>query len=99
MDRVSPVPAAFRKHTRPKAPVPGSSKAAANSKVAVVPKPTPTLVKSVVPPANTEPKTAKSSSRNIYSLKDRVIYMLALKPHTREHIVTKLKKGKKKKLA
>lgn len=35
----------------------------------------------------------KSAGRSTYSLKDRVIHMLALKPHTREHVVAKLKKG------
>lgn len=84
VERVSPVPAAFRKHTRPK-PVPGSSKASKASSL-LHPKPTPAQTKTTTQPS-------KPSSRSTYSLKDRVIYILALKPQARETIVAQLKKG------
>ena len=47
------------------------------------------------PPAPpTELKVShKSGGRNTYSLKHRIIYMLAAKPQNRETIVSKLKKG------
>lgn len=50
-----------------------------------------TQVKTAVIPQTFDSKS-KPASRT-HSLKDRVIYMLALKPHTREHIVARLKKG------
>ena len=97
VERVNPVPAAFRKQTRPKALIAGSSKSAAATGKAtslLQPKATHVQTKSMVQPASNESKVAKSSGRNTYSLKDRVIHMLALKPHTREQIVAGLKKGK-----
>lgn len=84
VERISPVP--FRKPNRPKPPPPSCSKS--------------TITKAGLLQAYTQPKPSttsdskpKPSSRSTHSLKDRVIHMLALKPHTREHIVNKLKKG------
>lgn len=85
-ERVSPVPAAIRKPNRPKPPPPSFSKSAANRPGFLQNKPQ-------YPQVTSDSKRSKSSSRNTHSLKDRVIHMLALKPHSREHIVTKLKKG------
>ena len=95
IDRISPVPAALRKPNRPKPPPPSTSKPPSTAKISRLP-----LTKS----HSTQPRVAttttssvdskpKSTGRSTHSLKDRIIYMLALKPLPREQIVTKLKKG------
>lgn len=90
VERVSPVPAAFRKPNRPKPPPPSFSKSAGNKAGLLQIKP------QFTPPKlfTTSDSKPKPNSRSKHSLKDRVIHMLALKPHTRQHIVNKLKKGK-----
>lgn len=89
MERVSPVPATFRKPNRPKLPPPSLSKSTGNKAGLLQVKP------HYAPPKPTAASDTKPkpSSRSTHSLKDRVIHMLALKPHTRENIVNKLKKG------
>lgn len=94
VERVSPVPAAFRKPTRPKPPPPSSSKSGMASKASGLhqSKPLLTQPKTTAVPITSDPKP-KSTSRSTHSLKDRIIHMLALKPYSREQIVSKLKKG------
>ena len=94
-ERVSPVPSAFRKPNRPKVP-PSKSTAINKSTASFSAKPHYPPPKSSVSahPSADSKASSKQSSRSTYSLKDRVIHMLALKPHSRDHIVTKLKKGR-----
>lgn len=96
LERISPVPPTVRKPNRPKPPPPSYSKS-----TAVPGNKGPVLLqdKTSYPPqpkllvTSSDPKL-KSSSRSTYTLKERVIHMLALMPHTREQIVNRLKKGK-----
>lgn len=92
LERISPVPPTVRKPNRPKPPPPSYSKS-----TAVPGNKGPILLQDKIAQPKllaTSDSKLKSSSRSTYTLKERVIHMLALMPHTREQIVNRLKKGK-----
>lgn len=93
-ERISPVSVAVRKQSRPKPPVSGSSKPAVvkRSGATSLSKPPPKTATTALPMHDPKP-SARPSGRSTHTLKERVIHILALKPHTREQLVANLKKG------